>query len=353
MVAPGPGGRWQTWVSVDGRQRQGPYAPDADAARTVADGLARGALLELATVTPSRANEIVRDLATGDGRWDRTDLVAVIGHRLTDTDRADLAVTRDSQRLTELMRDAGVLAPTTMLHVLRAEDFPVDGVYPIAVTIGAPVVDAIRLLHDRWDVDRLTAGRELGAEIHELRAAGCSPVEMLAVAPREELRRLDAREHTWELAAPTLVEAGYTVAEAVRHLAAHAPTPETFAAGVTVLVDSPVEAFSLTGRHAQVEDLARLSERYGLDPAETAAVVAAACVPVDKAANVIGQRCAGDTDMTAELAARHLGLLEWETTALVRGEPVLDIGHAAPDAVREVDHPSVEHASLAVSMEPA
>ena len=47
MVTPGPGGRWQTWVTVDGRQRQGPYAPDATAARTAADGLARGALLEL------------------------------------------------------------------------------------------------------------------------------------------------------------------------------------------------------------------------------------------------------------------------------------------------------------------
>ncbi|HRD99940.1 MAG TPA: hypothetical protein PLV68_01505, partial [Ilumatobacteraceae bacterium] len=91
MISPGPGGRWQTWVSVDGEQRQGPYAPNPTAARTVADGLARGALLELASVTPSRANEIVRDLATGDSAWNRAELVAVIGPRLTDADRHELA----------------------------------------------------------------------------------------------------------------------------------------------------------------------------------------------------------------------------------------------------------------------
>jgi hypothetical protein len=355
MVTPGPGGRWQTWVSVDGRQRQGPYAPDANAARTVADGLARGALLEQASVTPSRANEIVRDLATSESRWDRSDLVAVIGHRLTDTDRAELATTNNPERLTELMRDTGVLAPTTMLHVLRAEDLDVDVVYPLAVSMGAPVPDAIRVIHERWDVDPLTVGRELGADVDELRAAGCSPAEMLAVAPREELRRLDQREHTWELAAPTLIESGYTIAEAVRHLAAHAPTPETFAAGVAVLVDAPVEAFSLAGRHAQVEDLAALSERYGLDPNETAATVAAACVPVDRAVGVIALRCSGEGDATASLCGRHLGLVEYETTAIMRGEPLADIAersteiHTQPnDAARDtVD------AAPSITMEPA
>ena len=236
MIAPGPGGRWQTWVAVDGRQRQGPYAADVESARVVADGLARSALLEIAAVAPSQANEMVRELATSESAWRRDDLVAVVGHRLHDDHRHELAVTQDPERLTELMRDTGVLAPATMLHVLRAEGVAVDDVYPIAATVGLPTSDAIRLIHERWDVDRLTVGHELGADVGELRAAGCTPVEMLAAAPREELRRLDQREHTWELAAPTLVEAGYTIAEAVRHLAAHAPTPETFAAGVAVLL---------------------------------------------------------------------------------------------------------------------
>ncbi|MAT05399.1 MAG: hypothetical protein CL424_10205 [Acidimicrobiaceae bacterium] len=354
MIAPGPGGRWQTWVAVDGEQRQGPYAPDANAARTIADGLARGALLELSAVTPSRANEMVLDLATSDASWDRDDLVAVVGHRLSDTDRHELATTEDPARLTDLLRDTGVLAPATMLHILRAEDVDVSDVYPIAATIGLPTADATRVIHQGWDVDRLTVGRELGADPHELREAGCTPVEMLAVAPREELRRLDQREHTWELVAPTLVEAGYTIAEAVRHLAAHAPTPETFAAGVAVLVDSPVEAFSLAGRYAQVEDLAALSERYLLDPTEAASVVAAACVPVDKGVGVIAARCDGDTDVTAALTARHLGLLEHETSAIMRGEPAAEV--VLPAAVIAAERePAVEHdeSALSISMEPA
>lgn len=354
MIAPGPGGRWQTWVSVDGRQRQGPYAPDATSARTVADGLARGALLELASVAPSRANKIVLELATGERAWDRRDLIAVIGHRLTDFDRDELAKTSNAARLAELMRDSGVLAPTTMLHVLHAEAVAVSDVYPIARVIGAPVADTIRMIHESWNVDRLTVGRELGAEVAELRAAGCSCAELLALAPREELRRLDSREHTWEVVAPTLVEAGYTVAETVRHLAAHAPTPETFAAGVAVLMGTPVEAFSIAGRHAQVEDLAALSERYALDPEETAAAVAAACVPVDKAVGVIAQRCGGEVDMTVSLSARHLGLVECETAAILRGEPLVEtslLGAGVRDELAQASHAS--RAALAVAIEPA
>lgn len=353
MIAPGPGGRWQTWLNVEGRQRQGPYAPDATAARTIADGLARGALLELSAVTPSRANEMIRDLATSGTRWDRNELIAVVGHRLNDTDRHELTNTSDPSRLTELMRDTGVLAPATMLHVLRAENVDLENVYPIAAAIGLPTAEAIRVVHERWDVDRLTVGRELGAEAHELRAAGCTPVEILAVAPREELRRLDQREHTWELVAPTLLEAGYTTTEAVRHLAAHAPTPETFAAGVAILVDSPVEAFSLAGRHAQIEDLVALSERYLLDPAETASVAAAGCVPVDKAVGVIAARCESDPDITAALAARHLGLIEHETSAIMRGEPVGEVARHAPwIAADQRSMPEREDSALSISMEP-
>ena len=355
MVAPGPGGRWQTWVAVDGQQRQGPYAPGVEDARTIADGIARGALLELSAVTPSKANEMVRELATGDSRWDRSDLVAVIGHRLSDTDRAELASTSDPARLTELMRDAGVIAPATMLHVLKAEGIDAANVYPLAATIGLPIAEAVRVIHDRWDVDRLTVGRELGADVHELRAAGCSAAEMLAVAPREVLRGLDQREHTWELVAPTLVEVGYTVAESVRHLAAHAPTPNTFAAGVATIVDSPVDAFGLAGNHAQVEDLVALSQRYGLDPAETASAVAAGCVPIDRAVGVIAARCESDEDMTSALSARYLGLIDHETTAILHGIPPAEVAHLgrAVDQAFEGVAREVPEAFAAISMEPA
>ena len=325
MVSPGPGGRWQTWIAVDGRQRQGPLEADAESARLVADGLARGALMELASAAPERADAMVRDLATTENGWRREDLVTIIGHRLTDAHRSELATTADPVRLSELMRDVGVLAPSTMLHALHAEGVGLDEVLPLVAAIGAPIADAVRVLHDEWGADRLAAGRSLGATVDELRSAGCSAVEMLAVAPREQLRRLDQREHTWEVVGPTLVEAGYTVAEAVGHLAAHAPTPETFAAGVSTLIESPIEAFSIAGRTAQVTDLVALTERYGLDHIESAGVVAAACVPVEKAVAVIAARSESDADVTAALSARFLGLVEYETMALLRGEVLADV----------------------------
>ena len=340
MIAPGPGGRWQTWVSVDGHQRQGPYAPDPTAARTVADGLARGALLELSAATPSRANATVRELATSEGRWERADLIAVVGHRLTDAARDELATTVDPARLAELLRDTGVLAPATMLHVLRAENVAIDQVYAIVATIGMPTPDAIRQIHEAWNVDRLTVGRKLGADVRELREAGCTAVEMLAVAPREELRRLDQRERTWEVVAPTLMEAGYTVAEAVRHLAVHAPTPETFAAAVAVLVDSPVEAFSLAGRHAGAEDLTALSERYGLDAVETANAIAAGCVPADKAIAVVAARCDHEPEVTEALCAHHVGLAQDEVSALGSDRPAAMVDaatRAAPGIIPDID----------------
>jgi hypothetical protein len=353
MIAPGPGGRWQTWVSIDGRQRQGPHAADSETARSVADGLARGALLEVAAATPARSDSMVRELAAAE-TWSRSDLVAVVGHRLTDSHRAELASTDDVGRLAELMRDTGVLAPSTMVEVLRCEQVDLDSVVRIAATIGMPTPDAIRAISHGWDTDRLTVGRALGADASELRAAGCTAVEMLAVAPREELRRLDERESTWALVAPTLVEAGYSVAEAVKHIALHAPTAATFAAAVETLVDVPSEAFSLAGRHAQPDDLAALSERYGLDVGETASALAAACVPIEKAVEAIAHRCDGDTDATASLAARHLGLLDLETVALLRGEPSADVAQLATGVYAVFEHAvDGSEAAMRLSMERA
>lgn len=342
MVSPGPGGRWQTWVSVDGRQRQGPLAPDADAAKTTADDLARGALLEIAALTPDRSEQLVRELATSSDSWSRPDLVAIVGHRLTDEHRQELASTDDPLRLAELLRDTGVLSPETMVHVLHAESVAVDDVLAAVPTMGVPIAQAIRLLHDEWGADRLEVGQPLGATVDELRTAGCSPAEMLAIAPREELRRLDQREHTWELVAPMLVEAGYTAAEAVVHLAAHAPTAETFAAGVATLIDSPAEAFSLAGARAETEDLVALSERYGLDHLETAATVAEACVPTEKAVAAIAARCDFDPDLTAALSARHLGLVEYETAALLRGSPAAEVASMGTAIHADLDPSAIE-----------
>jgi hypothetical protein len=334
MVSPGPGGRWQTWVSVDGSQRQGPLAStDADA-RTVADGLARGALMELAAVSPARANAMVRDLASDDQHWNRAEFVALVGHRLTDDDRQELETTNDPERLVQLMNDVGVLAPPTILSVLRAEQVGLDTAIDLVPALGMAIPDAIRQLRRDWDADRLDVGNRLGATTEELREAGCTATEMLAVSPREELRRLDAREQTWVHVGPSLLEAGYTVAEAVTHLAAHAPNPDTFAAGVTSIVERPVDAFALAAKRAQPEDFVSLSERYELSPAETAVVLADAGVAMDKAVFTLALRCGDEPDLVAELACDHLGVGPSLTSLILDGEylaPVVPIRPATID----------------------
>ncbi len=307
MVSPGPGGRWQTWATVDGSPRQGPLVADIDAARVAAEGVARGALMELASYAPDRANRIVHDLATSAGPWDRTPLVQIVGHRLTDVDRGELADTREAGRLVELMRSTGVLAPETMTRVLRAEDFGAATVTALVPALGLPIPDAVRLLHDEWRVDRLDVGSALGATADELRAAGCTAAEMLAAAPREELRRLDTRESTWELVGPTLLEAGYTAGEAVAHLAAHAPTPATFAVGVTSIVDEPIAAFVYARTHAGPDDLAALGERYELAPTDTARVLLHAAYPTGRAIDVMTIRCDGDQSLAAGLVSEAYG----------------------------------------------
>ena len=152
----------------------------------------------------------------------------------------------------------------------------------------------MRELHDRWGMDRLDAGAHLAATPDELRAAGCTTVEMLQAAPREVLRQLDTRTHTWELAAHTLLEAGMSPGEAVRQLALHAPTPDTFAAGVYEIEPDPARAVPVAVREASVPDLVALSERYGLSPAETAETLGTACATPATLVHVVHGRCDGD-----------------------------------------------------------
>ena len=130
----------------------------------------------------------------------------------------------------------------------------------------------MRELHDRWGIDRLSAGAHLAATPDDLRAAGCTTVEMLQAAPREVLRQLDTRTHTWELAAHTLLEAGMSPGEAVRQLALHAPTPDTFAAGVYEIQPDPARAFPWRARSKRARPrrplgaLRPLPRRDGRDP---------------------------------------------------------------------------------------
>jgi hypothetical protein len=339
MVSPGPGGRWQTWVTVDGTPRQGPLEADQPAARAASETLAKGALMELATHAPDRANAIVHDLAT-NGPWDRQHLVTAIGHRLTDTDRADLATTEDPARIVELMRNVGVLGPATMMHVLHAEGIGATTVVGLVPALGLPIPQAIRMLHGEWGTDRLDSGLALGATVEELRAAGCSAAEMLAVAPREELRRLDTREHTWTLVGPTLLEAGYTPAEAVDHLAAHAPTPVTFAAGVTAIIDDPTTAFTYASRRASPDDLAALADRYELAPNDTARVMSAAGYRALDTVDVLTVMCPDNEQAVIEIADRYYG-----------GSIDAELSRLDDDTVVPLRRPDHEHAAMRVGVD--
>ncbi|WP_040493597.1 hypothetical protein [Ilumatobacter nonamiensis] len=317
-VHPGPGGRWEAWVSVDGQQRQGPLTENASAAREIAEGLAHGALIELASVAPDRANAMVTE-AAGSGSWDRGMLASIVGHRLTDSDALELGTTSDPARLTELVKSAGVLAPATMLRVLHAEDVPLDTVIDLVPALGLPIGDAIRQMHSEWGANRLEVGMALGATVEELRDGGCSRIEMLAASPREELRHLDTREQTWQSVGPTLLEAGYSEAEAIKHLAAHAPTPSTFAVAAEAVVDDPCRAFALSVRHAQTDDLAHLAERFGMSPAESATVLGAVGAPPSVAVQVIEVLCEHDRDATCDVAGRYLGIGRDETEMRLDG----------------------------------
>jgi hypothetical protein len=185
-------------------------------------------------------------------------------------------------------------------------------------------------------MDRLDAGRHLSATPDELREAGCSTVELLQAAPREVLRRLDTREHTWEIAGMSLLEAGMSSAEAIRQLALHAPTPETFAAGVCEIEVNPQLSFPTAAREASLPDLVALSERYGLSPVETAEVLATACAPPDVVTHVVHRRCDGDDAATIE-ACRSV-LDPGVTERALRNETAVPQPTAlrSPDATPEV-----------------
>jgi hypothetical protein len=270
IIAPGPGGRWGTWSVVDGNVAQGPLAPTADAAKLLAEGVASMALVKLASDNPARADQVLADAAASPESWSRQLLVQVIGGRLTEADGQRLAAPNASPAdLVDAMANSGVVSPATMLRVLRVEGVDANEAAALVPAIGLPMPAAINELAATWELSRLDAGALLGATTSELRAAGASAAELLAHSPREVLRRLDDRPRTWELLGPALLEAGYHPVQALRHIAAHAPTPETFAAGVESITDDVTAVFAAVATRATPDDLAAASERYGLSPTET------------------------------------------------------------------------------------
>ncbi len=162
----------------------------------------------------------------------------------------------------------------------------------------------------------------LGATVDELQSAGCSPAELLAAHPREVLRSLDARPHTWETAATTMIESGTPTATVIRHLAAHAPTPESFASGVAMICDRPDVAFVHSARHAHPDDLAALGSIYELEPATTAQLLADAGTHPATAYEALVVACDGDVEAADALSIRHLNL---DPSTLDAGHVVVDL----------------------------
>jgi hypothetical protein len=305
VVAPGPGGRWDSWVLADNDVRQLPLTVDSAAAKTAAETEGRRTIVQHAVQSPQLADELIHNAASA-GTLTRQLLVDVIGHRLDPADRARFTdPTLPATDLAELLSSTGAVTPPTIVTVLAHERVDAKQVATLIPTVGLPITEGVRALSELWDVDRVAAGQMLGATMLELRDAGCTPAELLAAHPREVLRSLDARPHTWELAAATLIETGMTAEAAVRQLAAHAPTPDAFAVAVFTIVEDPIAAYAYSARHAQPDDLAALGEQYGLDPDTAAQLLADAGTHPTTAIEALTIACDGDTITVEALALRH------------------------------------------------
>ena len=200
------------------------------------------------------------------------------------------------------MGQAGA-TPASTVAVLHAEKLDATEVAPLLPTIGVPIADGIRVLHERWGLDRIDAADLLDATATEMRQAGCTPVEIMASRPRDVLRNLTDDPHLWELAAGTMATAGHSSAQVAAHLVAHAPTADSFAAGLTTITSDPTEGLGLAAHYlASAQNLAAASERYGLSPAQTATVLADTGAPADLLVETLWHRCDHDMDAAIQLA---------------------------------------------------
>lgn len=302
---PGPGGRWQPAIHTPATVGLEllPLQRSAEEARDCAEAAGRRLARAALVADPARADRTVAAFAT-DGPYSRRELAALVGPRLAEADAARLPTATPAE-LVELLGAAG-FSPATTVAVLAADGTDATttaGLLPVA---GVPMPDAIRVLHHRWGLPRTTAAELLDATATEMRSAGCTPVEIMAVRPRDVLRSLPDDPHLWDLAAGSMATAGHPTSVIVGHLVAHAPTPDAFAAGL-VAVAEPGDGLVLAARgRAHPDQLAAASEAFGLSPADTAAsLVGVADDPT--LLDTITLRCDGDRP-AAVTFARHAGL---------------------------------------------
>ena len=240
----------------------------------------------------------VADLAD-DASYSRQRLGELIEPKLTGADR-ELLPDADHQELARLLGAAGVTAASTVA-VLAADGCSLNTAAELLPILGVPMSSAIRALDARWHVPMIEAARLVGATGSEMREAGCSAADILALRPESILHRLPSDPHLWELATGTMATNGTDPAIVVSHLVAHAPTSEAFSAGLVAAVDDPTIGLGHAARlRTQPEHLAAASERYGLSPAETATILRDHQLPMSQALATIGFRCEFDDNAVFE-----------------------------------------------------
>lgn len=327
-VLPGPGGRWQpaihtpttTGLELLALQR------DIDTARSHAEVAGLRVARAGMVADPATADQALAAFAS-DGSYSRAELARLLGPRLDPAD-AERVTTAQPDELVDLLGSAGA-SPATTVAVLAAEGIPASDAAQVLPMAGVPMSDAIRVLHERWDQPRSTAAEMLGATAAEMRTAGCTAAEVMAVRPREVLRTLPEDPHVWGLAAGAMADGGHSLSTIANHLVAHAPTPEAFADGITTVADGS-DALNLAAtHHAHADQLAATSEAVGLSPVDTAATLVG--VTDDHTVlEALVLRCDGDTDHATSLATQS-GLADTAVDTWRRPAQVASVTPIRPD----------------------
>ncbi|MBI5738860.1 MAG: hypothetical protein HY997_23610 [Mycolicibacterium neoaurum] len=329
---PGPGGRWMPAVhqAPTGVMERFPYTRTVDEARDAAELAGQRAMRTFAVADPARLDTTIATFAAS-GDYSRHELTVLVGPRLDEPDRQRLAIAPPGE-LVELLGAAG-LSPAATVAVLHAEHVDADIVAALLPTVGVPMADAIRVLHEHWDLPNTDAATALGATATEMRDAGCTATEIMATRPRDILRALPEDPHLWELAAGTMAAAGHGPNIVAGHLVAHAPTLDAFAAGIAAGIDDPAIGLTLAARYAATGDqLAAASEAYGLSPAETATILVDAGTQPGLVLDTLDARCDHDTDTALTIAGGagidHDAIHAWRNPAPIPAPAVASISTA-------------------------
>lgn len=292
---------------------------DRDRAMAAAEQVGQEVALRAEVVAPAQFDAVVAALADS-GRYDRAVLVDLVAGRLDRAEVDTLSGEATPAQLVEVLGAAGV-TPATTVAVLRAEGVDAGSAAALLPVLGVGTADAIQALHARWGMERGTAAELVAASPADMRAAGCSPSEILAARPAEALAGLPEDPAVWGVAAGEMRVGGLPAPVVVDHLVARAPTPDAFATGMASTVDHPDEALSLAVRAgAGPEQLAAMSELYGLSPMETIARLHDAGAETGVAVGALARRCDGDVVLTTQIARSALGLRTEQVASIMGAE---------------------------------